>query len=336
MQENTTAHAGSEIAAREGTPSPKARIFGWAMLFLLVAFLINNILNVGYGFPGLADLFNGGASGSGLIVPLMYLAALALAVFYVLRTPNQSLRWDSLRIHNFNVYFIRACFYAVLLVGVVDTAIALLRVEGMLGTFFGPDLSTNLGRVQFVGPYIHLPLVIAALVIAYFSRTLGFTWLALLIVIAELLIVISRFVFSYEQALMADLVRYWYAALFLFASAYTLFDEGHVRVDILYASFGRTKKGFYNAIGTIALGMTTCWVILWIGFGGRQAIINAPVMNLEITQSGTTGLFVKYQMAAFLGIFAISMLIQFVSYFFESVADARDEPGHREVVAVAH
>ena len=336
MQENTTAHAGSEIAAREGTPSPKARIFGWAMLFLLVAFLINNILNVGYGFPGLADLFNGGASGSGLIVPLMYLAALALAVFYVLRTPNQSLRWDSLRIHNFNVYFIRACFYAVLLVGVVDTAIALLRVEGMLGTFFGPDLSTNLGRVQFVGPYIHLPLVIAALVIAYFSRTLGFTWLALLIVIAELLIVISRFVFSYEQALMADLVRYWYAALFLFASAYTLFDEGHVRVDILYASFGRTKKGFYNAIGTIALGMTTCWVILWIGFGGRQAIINAPVMNLEITQSGTTGLFVKYQMAAFLGIFAISMLIQFVSYFFESVADARNEPGFREVSAVAH
>ena len=25
---------------------------------------------------------------------------------------------------------------------------------------------------------------------------------------------------------MADLVRYWYAALFLFASAYTLFEDG--------------------------------------------------------------------------------------------------------------
>ena len=171
---------------------------------------------------------------------------------------------------------------------------------------------------------------------ALFTRTLGFTWLALLIVVAELMIVISRFVFSYEQALMADLVRYWYAGLFLFASAYTLYDEGHVRVDILYAAFGRTKKGFFNAIGTIALGMTTCWVILVIGFGGKQSIINSPVVNFEITQSGTTGLFVKYQMAAFLAIFAISMLIQFVSYFFESVADYRDEPGHREIVAVAH
>ena len=40
-------------------------------------------------------------------------------------------------------------------------------------------------------------------------------------------------------------------------------------------------------------------------------------------------MFVKYQMAAYLGIFAITMLIQFVSYFFESVADYRAEPGER-------
>jgi len=73
-----------------------------------------------------------------------------------------------------------------------------------------------------------------------------------------------------------------------------------------------------------------------IGFNGKQAIINSPVMNFEITQTGGVGMFVKYQMAAFLGIFAITMLIQFVSYFFESVADYRDEPGHREHAAVSH
>ena len=32
-------------------------------------------------------------------------------------------------------------------------------------------------------------------------------------------------------------------------------------------------------------------------------------------------MFVKYQMAAFLGIFAITMLIQFVSYYFISLSD---------------
>ena len=40
-------------------------------------------------------------------------------------------------------------------------------------------------------------------------------------------------------------------------------------------------------------------------------------MNFEITQQGSVGMFIKYQMAAFLGMFAITMLIQFISYFFE-------------------
>ena len=50
-----------------------------------------------------------------------------------------------------------------------------------------------------------------------------------MVVLAEFAIVVSRFVFSYEQAYMGDLVRFWYAALFLFASAYALSHEGHVR-----------------------------------------------------------------------------------------------------------
>jgi len=109
-----------------------------------------------------------------------------------------------------------------------------------------------------------------------------------------------------------------------------------VRVDVFYAGFKRTTKGFVNAIGTILLGMTTMWVIIGVGFGGKQSIINSPVANFEVTQTGGTGMFIKYQMAAFIGIFAITMLIQFVSYLFEAVADKRGEPGHREIVQEAH
>jgi len=41
-------------------------------------------------------------------------------------------------------------------------------------------------------------------------------------------------------------------------------------------------------------------------------------------------------MAAFLAIFAITMLIQFTSYFLEAIADYRNEPGHRKPASVAH
>ena len=306
------------------------------MLAVLAGFAINNVLVVGWGTPSLRDILSGNAGAAAGTTIGVYAGCLALAAAYVLRTPTRALRWDAARIHAFNSYIIRACFWIVLLCGVVDSVIALMRVESLFDGLVSEDLARDLGRVQFVGPYIHIPLMIVGLIIALFTRTLGFHWMALMIVVAELAIVISRFGFSYEQALMGDLVRYWYAALFLFASAFTLFEDGHVRVDVLYAGFGHTRRGFINAWGSIFLGMSTTWVILYIGFNGKQSIINSPVVNLEVTQSGTTGMFIKYQMAAFLGIFAMTMLIQFVSYSFESVADWRNEPGRREVTPTGH
>jgi uncharacterized membrane protein len=64
--------------------------------------------------------------------------------------------------------------------------------------------------------------------------------------------------------------------------------------------------------------------------GGKASIINAPVFNFEVTQSAAFGMMVKYLMAAFLGIFAVSMMIQFVSVLFSALADWRGDPGHVE------
>ena len=255
------------------------RSIGWVMLAVLAAFLINNALIVGFGFPFAMALFTGGGALAGVTFGI-YVVAIVIAVFFTLRSPGVPLRLDAQRIHNFNVYLIRAVFWVVLLVGRVDATIATMRVEKLLGIFFSEEMTKSFNLARFVGAKIHMPLVAAGFVIAYFTRTLGFLWLALMIVAAELLIVISRFVFSYEQALMGDLVRYWYAALFLFASAYTLFDDGHVRVDVLYAGFKDKTRGFVNALGSLLLGATTAWVILWIGFNGKQSIINAPVRRV--------------------------------------------------------
>lgn len=319
----------------QNDPAPLIRSIGWVMLAVLAAYLINNALVVGFGFPYAMKLFDGGGAMAGVTFGV-YMVAIIGAILFVLRSSGNALRVEAMRISNFNNYIIRACFWVVFLVGIVDATIAIMRIEDLLTYFVSDDMAKQLNLARFVGAKIHLPLVAAGFVIAYFTRTLGFLWLALMIVAAELAIVISRFVFSYEQAMMGDLVRYWYAALFLFASAFTLFDDGHVRVDVLYAGFKDSTRGFVNAIGTLALGCTTAWVILWIGFNGKQSIINAPVMNFEITQQGGTGMFVKYQMAAFLGIFAATMLIQFVAFFFEAVADYRGEPGKRKTASVEH
>ena len=296
------------------------------MLAALAAFLANNYLMLAMGWPGLSFEARPLALWGGCA---------AVAIVYVLATRQQALRADASRIDAFNRFLIRACFWGVLLVGLADAAISFLRVEDLLPGLVGQDLTTQLGRSQWRGPNVHVPLLFAGAVLALFTRTLGFQWLALLIVIAELAIVLTRFVFSYEQAFMGDLVRFWYAALFLFASAYTLVEEGHVRVDVLYAGFGLRTRGFVNAVGTLVLGMSVCWVILIIGMGGPASIINSPMMNFEVSQSGF-GMYTKYLMAGFLGVFAITMLVQFVSYLFEAVADFRREAGHKEHAEVIH
>ena len=305
------------------------RLFGWSMIWLLFAYMVSTVLTLSFGWPGPGFL-----SPLGIVQALIYIGAVALALFIAQRERSHSLRSDAEAIHRFNTYLVRGAFFAVLFVGIGDVVVSFLRVEGFLDGIVGPALASDLGRSAFRGPWFHVPLVALGFIVAAFARTLGFHWLALLIVVAELAIVITRFVFSYEQAFMGDLVRFWYAALFLFASAYTLIQEGHVRVDILYAGFSDRRKGTVNAIGTILLGITLCWTIIVIGFNGPSAIVYGVVARFEISQSGF-GLYVKYMMAAFLAVFAVTMLFQFVAYLFDAVADRRGRPGSRIAGAAA-
>lgn len=312
-----------------------SRYLSWAMLTFLVAYLVNNTLVHSQKWPGAKAILSTTIDWRAWVQVGIYLAALAIAWFLVVGR-KRSLRADAATITAINTYIIRSLFWAVFFIGLADMAISFLRVEGLLHLVFDEQMAKDLGRPQYRGPTIHLPLLALGFLVGAVTRTLGFHWLALLIVLAELAIVITRFIFSYEQAFMGDLVRFWYAALFLFASAYTLLQEGHVRVDIFYSGMRGSRKGFVNSFGAVFFGMTLCWTIIVIGLGGKSSIIYGPLANFEVSQSGF-GMYTKYWMAGFLGVFAITMLLQFVAQFLESVADARQQPGARIVATeVAH
>ena len=65
---------------------------------------------------------------------------------------------------------------------------------------------------------------------------------------------------------------------------------------------------------------------------GKASVINSPMLVYETTQTGF-GMYVNYFMAGFLGLYAVTMMIQFVSSLFDAVADTRDEPGHEDPAA---
>ncbi len=319
------------------------RMFAGAMVALTLLFLVNNYLIFWRGWPGAVTLFShlgwfglgplntpleGGAVALGWLQVLAYAGSIAIPVVWVLLSRRRTLYQDADLWSALAAYLVRSAFWAILLVGIADMVISFLRVEGLLAAMVGDPLATELGRSIYRGSHVHYPLVLAAFVIAFTSRGLGFIWLALLVVVAEFQIVISRFVFSYEQAFMGDLVRFWYAALFLFASAHTLVEDGHVRVDVFYARFSDRRKAWTNALGSILLGLPLCWVILTTGMWTKGSSIINPLRNYEISQSGY-GMYVKYLMAAFLVVFAVTMIVQFASYFLSNAAVLRGDPPRR-------
>ena len=304
------------------------------MVALTAAFVLNAYLTFWLGLPGADAVFAGleGLAGAQIALAgmqtLLYVAAVAGPILYVLRSPDRSMRADAAAMSGAVRFIVRFAFWAVFLIGAADIAVSVLRVEGLLPQVLGEEMASAWGFNQNRAPQLHLPLIGVAFVLAIVTPTFGFQWLALLVVIAELAIVITRFVFSYEQAFQADLVRFWYGALFLFASAQTLVEDGHVRVDVIYAGLSRRTQGAVNAIGCVLMGILFCWVILYFGMSGPSSTITAPLLALEVTQAGF-GMYVKYLMAGFLGIFAVTMMIQFSAYLLESVADWRDDPGGR-------
>ncbi len=314
------------------------RIACWYVAGATLMFLFNNYLIFWRDWPGVAPLVadlgllgEGGGLGEGQALYawlqlLSYLAVFLGSCFFVMRHSGEGLRPDSERLSNLAGFFARAAFWAVLLVGLVDMVLSFLRVEGLMEPLIGAELTTEMGRSQWRGTFIHYPLIGVAVVIAALTRGLSFIWLGTLVVLAELQIVVLRFIFSYEQAFMGDLVRFWYAGLFLFASAHTLVADGHVRVDVLFARFRRPTKGLVNAIGAAVLGIPLCVVVLARGMWGKSNIINSPLLSFEVSQSGF-GMYTKYLMAGFLVVFALTMIIQFASYLLQGVADYKNEPG---------
>ena len=319
---------------------PKSRHF-WRSVAALMAvsillFLFSRYLMFWLGVPGVDALVehfgdeNITLESSQLLQTAGFLVFCVVVFVYLVRkvgkSPDVTLKQDSERYASWAAYVVRAAFWSIFLVGIADGVISFLRIENLLTPMVGESLSQNLDQARWRGTFVHYPLIGLSLIIAWFSRSLGFIWLAFLVVLAEFGIVLSSFIFSYEQAFMGDLVRFWYAGLFLFASAYTLVEEGHVRVDVLYAGLGKRAKAWINTVGCILLGLPLCWTILTLGMDTKQSSLISPIFNFEMSQSGY-GMYVKYLMAGFLVVFAVSMAFQFVSYLLSNIAIITNEPG---------
>lgn len=87
--------------------------------------------------------------------------------------------------------------------------------------------------------------------------------LTLTMVIITCVVVTARYLFNVGSIGLQESVMYMHGAVFMLGIAFTLKEQGHVRVDVLYAKFPPRVKVFIDIVGHLLFLVPFSIFILW-------------------------------------------------------------------------
>ena len=78
--------------------------------------------------------------------------------------------------------------------------------------------------------------------------------------------VIARYFFQASSIGLQELEWHLFASMFLLGIAYTLKEEGHVRVDVIYEKLSEKNRAWINCIGCLLFLLPFCALVIWYGY----------------------------------------------------------------------
>ena len=84
------------------------------------------------------------------------------------------------------------------------------------------------------------------------------SWLTLAMVLGTFVVVVFRYAFDTGLLWLQESVTWMHAMVFMLGAAYTLQQEGHVRVDIFYRRMAEGRKAIVNLLGVIVFVVPLC------------------------------------------------------------------------------
>ena len=88
-------------------------------------------------------------------------------------------------------------------------------------------------------------------------------WCALAMVLVQFAAVLMRYVFGYSSIFVNESVLYLHASLFMLGAGYTLWAQGHVRVDIFHAKLSERGKAMVDIFGHLFLLTPSLLLLLY-------------------------------------------------------------------------
>jgi TRAP-type mannitol/chloroaromatic compound transport system permease small subunit len=149
-------------------------------------------------------------------------------------------------------------------------------------------------------------------------------WCALVVVLLQFVVVVLRYAFGIGSIWLTESIIYAHAALFMLAAAWTLRENGHVRVDIFYADAPPRRKALVDLFGALLLLIPFVVVLAWLSlpYVARSWVI------LERSRE-TSGLPAVFLLKTLIPLFALLMALQGVSQAIRAV-DVLRASTHRE------
>jgi len=147
---------------------------------------------------------------------------------------------------------------------------------------------------------------------AAIGRTVA--WCLLVMVIAQVVVVLMRYVLGLGSIWLQETILYAHAALFMLAAAWTLQQGGHVRVDIFYAEASVRRKALIDLFGALVLLFPFAIALLWVSasYVGRSWAV------LEHSRE-TSGLPLVFLLKTLIPLFAILLGLQGLSQSIRAV-----------------
>lgn len=165
-----------------------------------------------------------------------------------------------------------------------------------------------------------------------FTTVVGRTiaWLTLAMVMLTFLIVVLRYGFNLGWIAMQESVLYLHGIVFMLGAAYTLQQDGHVRVDIFYQKFSEKKQALVNFLGGIFLLLPVCIFIFWISLD--YVLTSWQIMERSPEAGGLPLVFISKSLIL---VFTICLLLQGIAEILRNLMKMIDKENDRVVIADA-
>lgn len=144
----------------------------------------------------------------------------------------------------------------------------------------------------------------------------------LLMTVITFVVVVLRYGFGVGWIALQESVMYLHALVFMLGAAYTLGEDGHVRVDIFYRQISERRKHWVNLFGSIVFLIPVCAFILVMSW---DYVLNSWKLLESSKEAG--GLPLVFVLKSLIPLMSVLLILQGIAQIAEAILGLKQEEG---------